>query len=91
MKRGGTSLTVKLVFRLVKVGMLGLPYANVEKITAHSNLLETLKICKWLLKQDHWISEKIARFFLANFFSYGYTITKDKSQEIFLGIIYLFP
>ena len=53
LKRDGTNLTVKLVFHLVKVGMPGHLFVNVEKIIAHSNLLEKLKIWLWWLNQDH--------------------------------------
>jgi hypothetical protein len=51
-------LIVKLAFHLAKVGTLGHHFVNAEKIIAHSDLLEILKICKWLLKQDHWTFKK---------------------------------
>jgi hypothetical protein len=46
-------LTAKPASHLAKDGMLGLLYVNVARIIADLSLLETLKICKWLLKQDH--------------------------------------
>jgi hypothetical protein len=62
-------LIVKLAFHLAKVGTLGHHFVNAEKIIADSNLLEILKICKWLLKQDHWTFKKIMQvFILALFF-----------------------
>jgi hypothetical protein len=48
MKRDGISLKAKLANHLVKVGMPGRPYVNVERIIAHSNHLETLMRCIWL-------------------------------------------
>jgi hypothetical protein len=47
MKRDGISLKAKLVNPIVKVGMPGRLFVNVERIIAHSNHLETLKICRW--------------------------------------------
>jgi len=53
MKRDGISLKAKLANPIVKVGMPGHPYVNAERIIAHSNHLETLKICRWLLYLNH--------------------------------------
>jgi hypothetical protein len=47
MKKDGISFKAKLANHHVKVGMPGRPYVNVERIIAHSNHLETLKICRW--------------------------------------------
>jgi hypothetical protein len=47
MKRGGISLKAKLANHLVKVGMPGHLYVNVERIIALLNHLENLMICRW--------------------------------------------
>jgi hemerythrin superfamily protein len=69
-------LIVKLAFHLAKVGTLGHHFVNAEKIIAHSDLLEILKICKWLLKQDHWTFRKIMQ---------------EKFLHYFLGIVDTIP
>jgi hypothetical protein len=48
MKKDGISFKAKLANHHVKVGMLGRPCVNVERIIAHSNHLETLMRCTWL-------------------------------------------